>query len=349
MYQLKNDDQPPKSQLNKAILYLIYGGLIIGFFIVIRDYAGQLENIYLVLMQASWYGVGIAVTLVLGTLIVQSQLFRSLYQLFGLPAELSHLWSLYLITRFVNVAVPSGGLAGITPFLQDARKRNLPQGQIIVINLTYIILWYSTFAIFLVIGLTELFILGHLAWFEIVAGITLLLITLALAGVMISAGLIPLKLMGLLGVVVRLYGRVTNRSTQQISQRILIFINELHSAFNALQTASLKVWLSLFFLAILNELLNLSILYVLSFTFDLPFRFGTLVAAYSIGILFFILSPTPGGLGFVEGILLLVLKSLGHSQEGALILMLSYRGITFWIPFLLGFFVMLISKWRGIT
>ena len=336
-------------QLSTIIRYLVYIGLIVGFGLVIRDYYDQLENIVTVLQGASWYGIGIAVTLLVGTLIVQAQLFRSLYHLFGLPSSLVRIGSLYLMTRFINVAVPSGGLAGMAPFIQDAKKRDLPQGQIIIINLTYIILWYSAFALFLMIGLIELFIVGQLAWFEVVAGITLFVIIIALIGIVISAGLIPKRLLGMITGLLARYGRYTKRPTDKLLERITAFVDELHAAFDALQYAAPYVWLRLFGLALLNELLNLSVLFTLSWTFNLPFQYGTLVAAYSIGILFFILSPTPGGLGFVEGILLLVFTSLGHTQEGALLLMLSYRGITFWLPFLLGFIVTLLSRLREMT
>ena len=56
-----------------------------------------------------------------------------------------------------------------------------------------------------------------------------------------------------------------------------------------------------------------------------------------MSVLFYIVSPTPGGLGFVEGALILVLTSLGVPQAGATVVTLAYRGITFWLPFLLGF------------
>jgi hypothetical protein len=54
--------------------------------------------------------------------------------------------------------------------------------------------------------------------------------------------------------------------------------------------------------------------------------------------LFFVMTPTPGGLGFVEGILILVMSSLDVPNESALVITLAYRGLTFWLPFILGFF-----------
>jgi uncharacterized membrane protein YbhN (UPF0104 family) len=49
-----------------------------------------------------------------------------------------------------------------------------------------------------------------------------------------------------------------------------------------------------------------------------------------------IISPTPAGIGVVEGALTLALTSMYISLEDAAVITLSYRGITFWIPMLVG-------------
>jgi uncharacterized protein (TIRG00374 family) len=58
----------------------------------------------------------------------------------------------------------------------------------------------------------------------------------------------------------------------------------------------------------------------------------------SIALLFVIVSPTPGGIGIVEGIMTLALNSLRVPLEPAGIITLAYRGLTFWLPFGYGFF-----------
>jgi uncharacterized protein (TIRG00374 family) len=55
-----------------------------------------------------------------------------------------------------------------------------------------------------------------------------------------------------------------------------------------------------------------------------------------MGYLFLIISPTPSGIGIVEGVMTLALRSLGIALEDAAILSLVYRGFTFWVPFFFG-------------
>jgi uncharacterized protein (TIRG00374 family) len=63
---------------------------------------------------------------------------------------------------------------------------------------------------------------------------------------------------------------------------------------------------------------------------------GTLISVFSISYLFLIVSPTPAGIGIVEGAVTLLLRSFGFSLESAAILVLAYRGITYWIPLAVG-------------
>jgi uncharacterized protein (TIRG00374 family) len=78
---------------------------------------------------------------------------------------------------------------------------------------------------------------------------------------------------------------------------------------------------------------------VMAFTFlalGTPFSVGTLVGGFSIGYLFLIVSPTPSGLGVVEGILPVALNTLRVKWEAAVLITLVYRAVTFWFPLAVG-------------
>jgi uncharacterized protein (TIRG00374 family) len=78
---------------------------------------------------------------------------------------------------------------------------------------------------------------------------------------------------------------------------------------------------------------------VLAFTFlalGTPFTVGTLVGGFAIGYLFLIVSPTPSGLGVVEGAMTIALNTLRVDMAAALLITLTYRVITFWFPMALG-------------
>jgi glycosyltransferase 2 family protein len=78
---------------------------------------------------------------------------------------------------------------------------------------------------------------------------------------------------------------------------------------------------------------------VMAFTFltvGTPFTVGTVVGGVSIAGLFLIVSPTPSGVGIVEGVLPLFLNMLRVPWEAAVIATLIYRLVTFWFPLLVG-------------
>jgi uncharacterized protein (TIRG00374 family) len=74
--------------------------------------------------------------------------------------------------------------------------------------------------------------------------------------------------------------------------------------------------------------------------FQVPFSAGTIIGGFAISYLFLIVSPTPSGIGIVEGVMPLALSSLGVEWSQAVIITLAYRGITFWVPLGVGAFAL---------
>jgi uncharacterized protein (TIRG00374 family) len=78
---------------------------------------------------------------------------------------------------------------------------------------------------------------------------------------------------------------------------------------------------------------------VMTFTFltvATPFTVGSVVGGVSIAGLFLIVSPTPSGVGIVEGILPFALNMLRVPLAASVLITLIYRAITFWLPLLVG-------------
>jgi uncharacterized protein (TIRG00374 family) len=98
------------------------------------------------------------------------------------------------------------------------------------------------------------------------------------------------------------------------------------------------IWPFLF--ALNNKAILLVILAFSFLAYQVPFTAGTLVAGLSIAYLFTIVSPTPAGLGFVEGALTLALNAMRVPLGSAAVITLTYRAITFWFPLVVGAFAL---------
>ncbi|MEJ2750986.1 MAG: hypothetical protein P8183_24220, partial [Anaerolineae bacterium] len=191
----------------RRITYLF---LLAAFGYALYVYQGQLVNILRVLRQGVWYLLVMAVALLGAAVYNQGLLYASIYKsLSQSPPKERHLSYLYLITRFVSVAAPSGGVSGILPFIQEARRRKVSVGPVLVVNLLYLILWYTTMGVFLFIGLLHLFLIHDLQWFEISNAIILLLADLALISGLAIAWTSPHRLEVILNWLGRVAGRIT--------------------------------------------------------------------------------------------------------------------------------------------
>lgn len=324
----------------RHILYAVLAVLFARFVYINR---GQLVDIVAVLRRGVWYYLLVVIFLFGMAVQNQGRLYSSIYAILHLPPERKKLSAIFLVSRFMSVAAPSGGLSGAVPFIQDARRRNLGVGTVLVANLIYLIVWYSTFTLVLLIGLLHLFLIQDLQWFEVAESFILIGFTALLVAILALAWLAPTWLSAILHKLTRLAARVATWLKRPVPLTVSqtdALADELTHTVYLIRHAGWGPALRPFAIALLNEFLNLLMLFFVALAFGVQMNLGVLVATYSIGILFFLISPTPGGLGFVEGILILVMTSLGIADESAATITLAYRGFTFWLPFILGFFAL---------
>ena len=92
--------------------------------------------------------------------------------------------------------------------------------------------------------------------------------------------------------------------------------------------------------ALVAHLVNAASLYAMFLAFRTPVTVGPLLAGYAIGQMFVIIAPTPQGVGFVETLTPFVFARFGISGAVATVVVLAYRGLSFWLPLLVGFFLL---------
>ncbi len=320
--------------------HIVYLFLIAAFTYAVYRYRDQLVDIVDVLQQGVWYFI-LAALLVLGLAVYnQALLYASIYQLLALPSSRHEFLPLYLVKRFVQVAAPSGGFSGWVPYLQFARRRDISVGSVFVANLIYTILWYSTFGVFLLLGLFYLFVAHDLQWFEISAALLMLVTDLTMISLLVFAWLrphLPHRMMRGLGRTLQVaFGRI-KRSPPLTELQLTTFAADLTAGIAQMRRAGSRRLLMPVVYAMANETLHIAMFFLIALAFRERLSYGVLVAAYSISVLFWVVSPTPGGLGFVEGTLIIVLTTLEVPAGHATVITLAYRGITFWLPFILGF------------
>jgi uncharacterized protein (TIRG00374 family) len=267
-----------------------------------------------------------------------SATFGALYRLVGLTEKR---WPMLLMTtaaNFVNVIMPSAGVGGIAVFLDAAKRRKIPVGRVMVVGVLYLVYEYAALFCILALGFIVLIRRHNLSTGELVAAGFLLLVALADATVLV----LGYKSSEQLGKLLAWLSRLANRVLRPFIHRDYIKIESAHKFARdvAEGIATIRgshknlIWPFLFTLN--NKAL---LLCVMAFTFlalDTPFSVGTLVGGFSISYLFFYASPTPSGVGIVEGILPVTLNTLRVPYTEAVLITLAFRGVTVWFPLILG-------------
>jgi uncharacterized protein (TIRG00374 family) len=311
---------------------LLFGVLfIIGRFTEMQGILSVLENsriefIFLALLVLIvWIGV-VGIT------------YKSIYQALGMPVGVWYMTRVAIAANFINVVAPAGGLSSVALFISTAKGDGRSTARATVASVLFVWLEYGATLVMLTFGLGEMARRNNLHWAEITASLILLAGALGL-GVLLYLGAISSTL---LGKVLASAARVVNfvvhpfiRREYLSSERAFSFATELSEGAAALHGKP-SLLIKPLLLAMTNKLLLILILGLSFLAFEIEFNPGVLVASFSIAYLFLIVSPTPAGIGIVEGILTVSLGSLGVPLSSAAVITLAYRGITFWVPLLVG-------------
>lgn len=281
-----------------------------------------------------------------GAQLIYYILFAGLYQAafatVDIKGRLRDLLPLTFSSLFANVAAPMGGASGTALFMDDAAHRGQSPARTAVGAELALIANFSTFLIILAGGTGYLFIQNDLKFYEILAALILLIITAGHSGLLLLSHSKPKWLRALLGWVQRIINKVAAwRKRPPVLHETWASESaaEFRQAVIAIQ-AHPNMLLRTLLVALASHLANITCLLFVFLAFHDAVSIGILVAGYAMGILFWIVSPTPQGIGVVEGIMALVFASLQVPVERAAVIAVAFRGVTFWIPLGMGFIML---------
>ena len=299
---------------------------------------GELRHTWKTLSHSDVRFMLLAIVLLLCWTLNEAACYRSLYRLMDMKEDYKHLVLLSSATSFINVVAPSGGFGGVAVFVDDAGKRGNPRGLAAAVGALALFLEYSAFMVILGLGWVVFFRRNDLKPGEMTASIIMIGIVLGL-GALIYIGSHSSERLG------RILGWMANRINlilwpvlhKEYFHEIAAheFGTEVSEGLAILRTKNRDILIP-FVYALISKILQTLILGMTFMAFDVPFSIGTIVAGFASAYLFLIVSPTPYGIGVVETLLPLALTSLSVAWEDSVIITLMYRGITFWIPLILG-------------
>jgi phosphatidylglycerol lysyltransferase len=300
----------------------------------------ELEQLKSTFQQGQWSWILAALVFQALYFTAYTASYQSAFAVLDIRTRTRDLLPITLGALFVNTVVPVSIAGSTALFAQELTRRGKPAARTATGVLLQLIADFSAFTLILVPGLIYLFYEHDLQSYEIVAAALLSLMTLGLSSILLVGIWKPAWLYRIFDVA----QRTSNRVSQKIRGSSMLAEDwaqknaaEFSQASNAVVNHPARL-LRTTEMALSAHLLDITTLFLLFRAFQQPIGLGVLVAGYAVGILFWIVSITPQGIGVVEGAMALVFTSLGVSGAIATTVVLAFRGLTFWIPMSLGFF-----------
>jgi len=328
--------------------WIIWLSVVVFLWIVLTRLT-EIEHLVATLAGGDWLWVFVAAELQVLYYGVRAGLYQVAFSGVGVKSHIAELFPVTLSSLFLNVTAPTGGASGAALFVDYARRRGQSGPRAAVGTFIVLTADFIAFTFFLAAGMAYLFLVHDLKAYQITATILLLALTLGLSALMALGLLAPRRLRRVLKWMMQGVNRLATflKRTKPISdQRLRHISHEFADAAQAL-AAHPRSLARILAVALAGHLVDLLSLAALFRAFQQPASLGVIVAGYAMGILFWIVSITPQGIGVVEGTMTLVFTSLGMSGERAAVIALSFRGLTFWLPFLAGF--LLLRRVRAFT
>lgn len=297
-----------------------------------------MQQIALILKEGNFWFLGLAVLIEMLWVVNLGATFQALFGLLGIRQGITALARLAIAANFVNQVAPSAGVGGMAVFVTQMPRNGRTSAVIAVGTLLFLVFEYIGLLTIIFVGLLILGFYNSLNITEVIAFILFLALAAALTGLLILAARSQNKLAAAL----TWLGENINRLLRPLLHRNVFEVDkaaalaaEAAEGISALKHVRLG-WLRPLVLTFISKFLLITILALVCLSFNTECSIAKLIAGFSIAYLFVIISPTPSGMGFVEGAMTITLHSLDIPLESAAVITLSFRGITFWLPFFLG-------------
>lgn len=238
-------------------------------------------------------------------------------------------------TFFMNTIAPSLNMAGATLVVDDARRRGIAGGKATSAALLMQMTIESGFMTIMIVGFIILQFTGQLSPVWFLLGLFVVFLVAFMGGIMVVGRKRPRTLIGLLTPIQRLVNRLlvrfnrkplqpwVDKAVDSFGEAAGIIAHEPKPAFKA------------FGCSIVASTCELTAFCLCGIAFGIT-DIEALICGYVVATLFAMVSFTPQGVGVVEAAVTVLFSAYSVSAAAGMAAVLVYRGLVFWMPFLIG-------------
>lgn len=330
---------------NKIIKKIVYWLILVGFVYLITKNLADLEQILTIIKEGNHLLIIFAVLLQLFFTFFLVESLRATLDVVGLNSRFLKVASEFISFNFVSVVTPLGTSAAIVYFAKKISERTYMgiAGSLLVLYVPFIISGLI-FCLLNLVSIIYLEIIGFRGVSPIVVA-TIILIGQQLIFIFLYYLSVkrPVQLKKIVFDLRDLAGTIGGRLTPGFFKYSEDKITELLDDFNLsshIFQENVEMWdlVKISVHGIISTFCQFMLLYILFVAFGVDVSFWQVFTGFSIIYLFTVVSPTPSGIGVVEGIAQLLFVGIGIPRDVAVVITFAFRGITVWFPMLIGFF-----------
>ena len=314
---------------------LFMGVVLIIVLAVVFLRGDQLVELGETMKQGSPLPLVAAILTQLGKYFAQSFAYSRSFAAVGERMEPKSTLPLVFGTFFMNTIAPSMNLAGTTLVVDDARRRGIPAGKATGAALLMQITIDGAFSTIMVCAFIFLAVTVGLSPVWFLMGMVVLCLVGTMVALLILAHKKPDLLMRLLRPVERVSRKVVARVRKKPLEPWAERIAQAFSEAAGMIGHSPKPTLQAYGCSLIASLCELSCFALVGIGFGVDTA-PALVCGYVVATLFAMISVTPQGVGVVEAAVVVAFTSFGESAAAGTAIGLVYRGIVFWMPFIIG-------------
>lgn len=269
------------------------------------------------------------------------ELYRRSYRVVGIPIKWVELLKLYFASLFTNIITPSFGLAGTALIVRDARYRGSTHVKgLLAFSLES--LWAQTGYLLVNLGLLGVILLEGTVPDRVEWAVLLAISIIILAQFVVYA--LVYNYPSTFEKILRVVSRVGNRVSVKLRKRQVFpegwsegRVEEMKRII-LLMVVNKRDSISAVLVGVLVGVCEILVCIFLLFSFKQNITMSLLMGFLASGIVAGAFFSGPHGVGVVEFGLTLVLSNYGVERGAATLIAIVYRGLTFWLPFFIGFF-----------
>lgn len=315
---------------SKKIIFWLF---LIVFIWLAATRLDETKHVLTVFSTGRWYWIAPAIVCQLLFYPFYARFISHVFRIFRLNLGWRQILPVYIASKFTDVALPISTFGKAAIFLRKSKRTNLSTLNT-GIGVSFVMLFeVLAFVAVALVTVLVLFLFGQSRAYLYVTLFILVLVVALVVLFLVSLAVYkrpPNRLvLWLIKQVARLAGHkdVKYEVIEAIFQEIGADVERKQG----------KIWAGLR-LAISAHLINILTLAFIFLAFAGQFNVLAVLAGYTAGLLYTIVSITPQGVGVVETIMITTIHSFGIDLPTAAVVTLVFRSLLYWLPVFAGFY-----------